>query len=96
MLDDLKFAIEEEDMLPTRIKVIGVGGGGANAVARMIKEGLAGVEFHVMNTDLQALKASPVPNKLAIGSKLTSGLGAGADLGHQLRIPESHRGRRPR
>ncbi len=79
MLDDLKFAIEEEDMLPTRIKVIGVGGGGANAVARMIREGLTGVEFHILNTDLQALKASPVPNKLAIGSKLTSGLGAGAD-----------------
>lgn len=79
MLDDLKFAIQEEEAPGTRIKVIGVGGGGANAVARMIKEGLTGVEFHILNTDLQALKASPVPNKHAIGSKLTAGLGAGAD-----------------
>jgi cell division protein FtsZ len=79
MLEELKFAIEEEEGLGTRIKVIGVGGGGANAVARMIKEGLTGVEFHILNTDLQALKASPVPNKHAIGSRLTSGLGAGAD-----------------
>lgn len=79
MLEELKFAIEEEEGPGTRIKVIGVGGGGANAVARMIKEGLTGVEFHILNTDLQALKASPVPNKHAIGSRLTSGLGAGAD-----------------
>jgi cell division protein FtsZ len=79
MLEDLKFAIAEDEGPGTRIKVIGVGGGGANAVARMIKEGLSGVEFYVLNTDLQALKASPVPNKLAIGSRLTAGLGAGAD-----------------
>ncbi len=79
MLDHLKFAIEDEGTAATRIKVIGVGGGGANAVARMIKEGLTGVEFHILNTDVQALNASPVPNKLRIGSKLTNGLGAGAD-----------------
>jgi cell division protein FtsZ len=79
MVDHLKFVIEEEGTAATRIKVIGVGGGGANAVARMIKEGLTGVEFHILNTDVQALNASPVPHKLRIGSKLTNGLGAGAD-----------------
>jgi cell division protein FtsZ len=76
---DLKFEIQEEAMLGTRIKVIGVGGGGSNAVARMMNEGLTGVEFHILNTDVQALDASPVPNKLAIGRKVTNGLGAGSD-----------------
>ena len=66
-------------LLGTKIKVIGVGGGGSNAVARMMAEGVTGVEFHVLNTDVQALQASPVPNKLAIGRKVTNGLGAGAD-----------------
>ena len=61
------------------IKLIGVGGGGSNAVARMMTEGVVGVEFHVLNTDVQALEASPVPNKLAIGRKVTNGLGAGSD-----------------
>jgi cell division protein FtsZ len=93
MLEDLKFAIEEDNSLGTRIKVVGVGGGGANAVARMIKEGLTGVEFHILNTDLQALKASPVPNKNAIGSKLTSGLGAGADpsVGRNAALEDTER-----
>ena len=78
-LDDIKFEIQEEGVRGTKIKVIGVGGGGSNAVARMMSEGVTGVEFHIMNTDLQALNASTVPNKLAIGSKVTNGLGAGAD-----------------
>ncbi len=78
--DALRFEVEEEELIPgTRIKVIGVGGAGGNAVARMMSEGLNGVEFHVLNTDIQALNASPVPNKLAIGRKVTNGLGAGAD-----------------
>ena len=78
--DALKFEVQEEQPLPgTRIKVIGVGGGGSNAVARMMSEGFGGVEFHVLNTDVQALQASPVPNKLAIGRKVTNGLGAGSD-----------------
>ncbi len=78
--EDLKFEVQEDEaLLGTRIKVIGVGGGGSNAVARMMSEGVTGVEFHVMNTDLQALQSSPVPNKLAIGRKVTNGLGAGAD-----------------
>ena len=55
--DALKFEIQEDTaLLGTRIKVIGVGGGGSNAVARMMSEGVTGVEFHVMNTDLQALR----------------------------------------
>jgi cell division protein FtsZ len=77
--DALKFEVQEEALLGTRIKVIGVGGGGSNAVARMMSDGVTGVEFHVLNTDLQALQASAVPNKLAIGKKVTNGLGAGAD-----------------
>src|ERR1700674_6008108 len=80
-MDALKFAIQKEALLGTKIKVIGVGGGGSNAVARMMNEGLTGVEFHILNTDVQALNASPVPNKLAIGSKVTNGLGAGSDPG---------------
>jgi cell division protein FtsZ len=75
----LKFEIQEESLLGTKIKVVGVGGGGSNAVARMMAEGVTGVDFHVLNTDLQALNASPVPNKLAIGKKVTNGLGAGSD-----------------
>ena len=78
-LDALNFEIQEELNLGTKIKVIGVGGGGSNAVARMMAEGVTGVEFHVLNTDVQALEASPVPNKLAIGRKVTNGLGAGSD-----------------
>lgn len=80
MADALRFEVEEEELIPgTRIKVIGVGGAGGNAVARMMSEGLKGVEFYVLNTDVQALNASPVPNKVAIGRKVTNGLGAGAD-----------------
>jgi cell division protein FtsZ len=61
------------------IKVIGVGGGGSNAVNYMYKQGINDVEFIVCNTDAQALKISPVPNKLQIGNALTEGLGAGAN-----------------
>src|SRR5689334_6664061 len=77
-LNGLKYEIQEE-FRGARIKVVGVGGGGSNAVARMIDEGLEGVEFHIMNTDLQALAGSPVPNKLQLGAKVTNGLGAGSD-----------------
>src|SRR5438034_2645695 len=62
-----------------RIKVIGVGGGGSNAVNRMVQAGFEGVEFIVANTDLQALRGNVAPVKIQIGSKLTKGLGAGAD-----------------
>jgi len=78
-LDTLKFVMEDDVTPKTKIRVFGVGGGGSNAVARMLNEGLTGVEFCVLNTDVQALSASPVPNQLAIGSKMTNGLGAGSD-----------------
>ncbi|HLF35423.1 MAG TPA: cell division protein FtsZ [Cyclobacteriaceae bacterium] len=61
------------------IKVIGVGGGGSNAVTHMFNLGIRGVEFVVCNTDLQALHSSPIPNKLQLGANLTEGLGAGAN-----------------
>src|SRR5579862_3332395 len=92
-MDALKFAIQEEALLGTKIKVIGVGGGGSNAVARMMDEGLTGVEFHILNTDVQALKACPVPNKVHIGAKVTNGLGAGSDpaLGRQAALEDTER-----
>jgi cell division protein FtsZ len=90
---ELKFHIQEDTDLGTRIKVIGVGGGGCNAVARMMNAGLQGVEFYVLNTDMQALQASPVPNRLPIGSKITNGLGAGAnpDIGRQAAMEDTNR-----
>lgn len=69
--------VEERGADPTLIKVIGVGGGGSNAVNRMIASNLQKVEFIAANTDLQALKRSEAEVKLALGSKLTNGLGAG-------------------
>jgi cell division protein FtsZ len=62
-----------------QIKVVGVGGGGSNAVNRMIEEGLAGVEFIAINTDAQALLLSDAPLRVRLGDKLTRGLGAGGD-----------------
>ena len=64
---------------PAKIKVVGVGGGGGNAVNRMIKSGLTGVEFWLMNTDLQILNTSVCKNKIQLGPKLTNGLGAGGE-----------------
>src|SRR5688500_20086322 len=74
----LKVMLQEEQ-LTAKIKVVGVGGGGGNAVNRMIQAGIKGVEFLVANTDLQAMRASLAPVKLQIGGKLTKGLGAGAN-----------------
>lgn len=62
-----------------KIKVIGVGGGGNNAVNRMVEEGVRGVEFFVANTDVQVLRRSPVENKIVLGKDLTKGLGAGGN-----------------
>src|SRR2546430_990963 len=62
-----------------KIRIIGIGGGGSNAVNSMINKGLEGVEFCVLNTDVQALEKSTAPIKLQIGKDLTRGLGAGAD-----------------
>jgi cell division protein FtsZ len=77
--NSLRLRLHEEPYNGARIKVIGVGGGGGNAVNRMVRTGLDGVEFIVANTDLQALKNNAASVKLQIGSKLTKGLGAGAD-----------------
>jgi cell division protein FtsZ len=78
-VDNLKYEIEEESRPGARIKVIGVGGGGCNAVARLVRDGLGGVEFYAMDTDAQALSACVAPHKLQLGAKLTKGLGAGSD-----------------
>jgi len=73
------FIDDEPPITGARIKVIGIGGGGGNAVNRMIEAGIEGIEFLVANTDLQALKRSKAPIKIQLGSRLTKGLGAGAN-----------------
>jgi cell division protein FtsZ len=73
------FIDDDPHPLGARIKVIGIGGGGGNAVNRMIEAGIEGIEFLVANTDLQALKRSKAPIKIQLGSRLTKGLGAGAN-----------------
>jgi cell division protein FtsZ len=87
----LRLKLDEEGRTGARIKVIGVGGGGSNAVSRMVQAGCDGVEFVVANTDLQALKQNPAPHKLQIGAKLTKGLGAGADpnVGRQAALEDT-------
>src|SRR6185295_19580339 len=72
----MKFEISKDN--PSIIKVIGVGGGGSNAVNHMFRQGIKGVEFIVCNTDAQALEISPVPNKIQLGLSLTEGRGAGS------------------
>ncbi|HSH70928.1 MAG TPA: cell division protein FtsZ, partial [Deferrisomatales bacterium] len=74
-----KFHMEDTNQFNARIKVIGVGGGGGNAVNTMIAAGIVGVDFLVANTDAQALRASLAPQKIQLGAALTRGLGAGAD-----------------
>jgi cell division protein FtsZ len=75
----IRVSFAEEVSTGAKIKVIGVGGGGSNAVNRMIRAKVEGVEFIAANTDLQALKLSQAPVKLQLGAKLTKGLGAGAN-----------------
>ena len=75
----MAFVLDEEMQNVTNIKVIGVGGGGGNAVNRMVEAGLNGVEFVAMNTDQQALVNSKATQKVQLGAKLTKGRGAGAD-----------------
>jgi cell division protein FtsZ len=89
--DALRLKLEEEGRTGARIKVVGVGGGGSNAVNRMVQAGLDGVEFIIANTDLQALKLNSAPNKIQIGGKLTKGLGAGADpnVGRQAALEDT-------
>src|SRR4030067_499220 len=78
------FELDQAEQV-AKIKVIGLGGGGGNAVSRMLAAEFTGVEFIVANTDVQALQASPAPVKLQLGAKLTKGLGAGSnpDVGRQ-------------
>ena len=75
----MSFILDEEVQGITNIKVIGVGGGGGNAVNRMVQGGMQGVEFIVMNTDQQALMNNKATQKVQLGAKLTRGRGAGAD-----------------
>ncbi|MBC7798189.1 MAG: cell division protein FtsZ [Pyrinomonadaceae bacterium] len=87
------FIVEEPPVTGARIKVIGVGGGGGNAVNHMIQAGVQGVEFIVANTDVQALKLSNAPYKIQLGSDLTKGLGAGADpsVGHKAALEDTNK-----
>ena len=90
---EMRIQYHEESVRGARIKVIGVGGGGGNAVNRMIQARMAGVEFIAANTDVQALKASQAPVKLQLGSRLTSGMGAGSnpDLGRRAALEDSEK-----
>ncbi len=87
----LRLTLEEERRAGARIKVVGVGGGGSNAVNRMVQAGFEGVEFLVANTDAQALQSNAASIKLQIGAKLTKGLGAGADptIGRQAALEDT-------
>lgn len=92
-VDGMRFELQDEARKGARIKVIGVGGAGSNAVARMLEQGLEGVEFHVLNTDLQSLANSNVPSKIQIGAKITKGLGVGSDpaIGRQAALEDTER-----
>ena len=91
MGDDLRLTLEHDFRPGARIKVVGVGGGGGNAVNRMVASGLDAVEFIVVNTDSEALAQSSAPVRLQIGAKLTKGLGAGADpnIGRQAALEDT-------
>lgn len=85
--------LDSEDVLPARIKVIGVGGGGGNAVNRMMERKLGGIEFITANTDVQALRKCQAPVKLQLGPQLTRGLGAGGDpeVGRKSALEDTER-----
>ena len=89
--DSIRISFNEEARNDAKIKVIGVGGGGGNAVNRMIDAGVEGIEFIAANTDLQALRMSHAPVKLQLGVKLTNGLGAGAnpEVGRKAALEDS-------
>ena len=100
-MSNLRFEEKKEDIRLSfdegaqgaSIKVIGIGGGGCNAVNRMIEAGIEGVEFIAANTDLQALRQSSAPVKLQLGAKLTKGLGAGAnpEVGRQAALEDTEK-----
>ena len=89
----IRMSFSDENQEGAKIKVIGVGGGGSNAVNRMIRAKLEGVEFIAANTDLQALKLSQASIKLQLGAKLTKGLGAGAnpDIGRKAALEDTEK-----
>ncbi|HET6217260.1 MAG TPA: cell division protein FtsZ [Acidobacteriaceae bacterium] len=91
--DEIRIQYNDDVARGAKIKVIGIGGGGGNAVNRMIAARLEGVEFIVANTDVQALQLSQAPVKLQLGVKLTSGLGAGAnpDVGRRAALEDSEK-----
>ncbi|MGC2164287.1 MAG: cell division protein FtsZ [Silvibacterium sp.] len=91
--DEIRIQYQDEVPRGARIKVIGVGGGGGNAVNRMIAARVEGVEFIAANTDRQALQLSQAPIKLQLGTRLTSGLGAGAnpDIGRKAALEDSEK-----
>jgi cell division protein FtsZ len=88
---EMRIQFHDENVRGANIKVIGVGGGGGNAVNRMIQARMEGVEFIAANTDVQALKLSEAPVKLQLGVRLTAGLGAGAnpDIGRRAALEDS-------
>jgi cell division protein FtsZ len=90
---EMRIQYHDEPVRGARIKVIGVGGGGGNAVNRMIQARMEGVEFIAANTDVQALKLSQAPIKLQLGVRLTQGLGAGAnpDVGRRAALEDSEK-----
>jgi cell division protein FtsZ len=90
--EDIRISFNEDPRNNAKIKVIGVGGGGGNAVNRMINAKVEGVEFVVANTDLQALQMSQASVKIQLGVKLTSGLGAGAnpEVGRKAALEDAH------
>ena len=85
--------LDDKSCNQTMIKVIGIGGGGSNAVNRMIASGLKNVHFIATNTDLQALQLSKAEAKLSIGARLTGGLGAGGipDVGEKAALEDQER-----
>jgi len=89
--ENIRISFNEEARNDAKIKVIGVGGGGGNAVNRMIDAGMEGIEFIVANTDLQALRMSRAAMKIQLGVKLTNGLGAGAnpEVGRKAALEDS-------
>ena len=91
--EEIRIQYNDETPKGAKIKVIGVGGGGGNAVNRMIQAKVEGVEFIAANTDVQALQLSQAPVKLQLGVKLTSGLGAGAnpDVGRRAALEDSEK-----
>ena len=90
---NVPITLESAERAPAKIKVVGVGGGGGNAVNRMIAAGLRGIEFISANTDLQALRRSDAPTKLQLGESLTRGLGAGGEpeLGRKSALEDTER-----